>query len=39
LEYEVKNVKRIYQTYWWTFGIALAALAISLFNFIKQFIK
>lgn len=39
LKYEVKNAKRIYNTYWWTFTFALIALAVSLFNLIKGFFK
>lgn len=30
LKYDVKNAKRIFKTYWWTFGIAIAGFAISL---------
>jgi|WetSurMetagenome_2_1015567.scaffolds.fasta_scaffold384209_2 hypothetical protein len=32
LKIDVKNAKRIFKTYWWTFGIALGALVISLIN-------
>lgn len=30
LRYDVKNAKRIFKTYWWTFWFALIGLAISL---------
>ena len=30
LKYDVKNVKRIFKTYWWTFWFSVIALAISL---------
>jgi hypothetical protein len=30
LEYDLKNAKRVYQTYWFTFGIAVLAFLISL---------
>lgn len=30
LEYDVKNAKRIFKTYWWSFWFAVIALAISL---------
>lgn len=39
LEYDVKNAKRIYKTYWWTFGFAIAALGISLINLLYQLLK
>jgi hypothetical protein len=35
LRYDVKNAKRIFKTYWWTFFIALLAFLISLYNFIQ----
>jgi len=38
LKYDVKNAKRIYKTYWWTFAFALIALSLSLFTFIKNLI-
>lgn len=31
LEYEVKNAKRIFKTYWWTFSFAIVGLMVSLF--------
>jgi len=34
LAYDVKNAKRIFKTYWWTFAISITALLISLFNLI-----
>lgn len=37
--YDLANAKRIYKTYWWTFGFALAAFLISLFNLYKTFTK
>ena len=37
LRYDVKNAKRIYKTYWWTFAFALLALIVSLFNLFKGF--
>lgn len=37
LKYDVKNSKRMYKTYWWTFSFALIALLISIYNFIKDF--
>lgn len=39
LIYEVANIKRIYKTYWWTFGAAVAALLISLWNLILNLKK
>lgn len=30
LKYDVKNAKRIFKTYWWTFAFALVGLFISL---------
>lgn len=39
LKYDVKNAKRIYKTYWWTFAFALIALGASIFNLIKGFLK
>ncbi|MBZ5857764.1 hypothetical protein [Flavihumibacter profundi] len=30
LRYDVKNSKRIYKTYWWTFAFSITALVISL---------
>lgn len=35
LKYDTKNAKRIFKTYWWTFGFALIALLISLYNLLK----
>jgi len=34
LRYDVKNAKRIFNTYWWTFGFSVAALLLSIFNLI-----
>lgn len=39
LKYETLNEKRIFKTYWWTFGMALIALALSLYSFIASFFK
>lgn len=36
LKYDTKNARRIYRTYWWTFGFALIALLISLYNLLKD---
>lgn len=36
LKYDIKNAKRIFQTYWWTFILAILAFLISLYNFIKE---
>ncbi|WP_345948426.1 hypothetical protein ABDD95_16415 [Mucilaginibacter sp. PAMB04274] len=36
LKYDVINAKRIFRTYWWTFGAAITALLISLFNLYKS---
>ncbi len=30
LKYDVKNAKRIFKTYWWTFGISIAAFILAL---------
>ena len=30
LKYDIKNSKRIFKTYWWTFGIAIAGFIIAL---------
>ena len=30
LQYDFRNAKRVYKSYWWTFGIAVAAFLISL---------
>ena len=30
LKYDVKNSKRIYRTYWWTFGISISGLVLAL---------
>jgi hypothetical protein len=35
LKYDTKNASRIYKTYWWTFGFALIALLVSLYNLLK----
>lgn len=35
LRYDVKNTKRIFKTYWWTFGISILALLLSLLNVFK----
>lgn len=35
LKYDLKNAKRIFKTYWWTFTFALIAFLISLFNLIS----
>lgn len=37
LKYDVKNSKRIFKTYWFTFGFALAGLLISLILLILKF--
>lgn len=29
LRFEVKNVKRIYRTYWWTFGLSIAGFILA----------
>ena len=34
LKYDIKNAKRIFKTYWWTFAISIAAFLLSLFNLI-----
>src|ERR1044072_3535592 len=31
LEIDYKNAKRVFKTYWWTFGFAVVGLLISLF--------
>lgn len=36
LKYDIKNAKRIYKTYWWTFIFAIIALIISLYNLLKD---
>ena len=36
LRFDVKNSERIFNTYWWTFGFALAALLISIFLLILK---
>jgi hypothetical protein len=30
LQYDVKNSKRIFKTYWWTFGISILSLSLAL---------
>lgn len=30
LKYDIKNSKRIFKTYWWTFGISIAGLLLAL---------
>ncbi len=30
LKYDLKNAKRIFRTYWWTFGIAIISFLVSL---------
>ncbi len=30
LKYDVKNARRIFKTYWWTFGVSIAAFIISV---------
>ena len=37
LKYDVKNSKRIFNTYWFTFGFALAGLLISIVLLILKF--
>jgi hypothetical protein len=38
LVYDLKNAERIYKSYWWTFGIAIAGLLISLILLILRFV-
>jgi hypothetical protein len=37
LSIDLKNAKRVYQTYWWTFGIAVAGFIISIVLLILRF--
>lgn len=39
LEYDVKNSKRIYKTYWFTFTIACLGFLLALYNFLKPILK
>jgi hypothetical protein len=39
LNFDTKNARRVYKTYWFTFAFALIALLISLYNLLKDFIK
>ncbi len=35
LKYDVKNSRRIFKTYWWTFSISILALILSVINVLK----
>lgn len=35
LKYDLKNAKRIYKSYWFTFSFAVIALVLSILNFFK----
>lgn len=35
LKFDVKNSKRIFKTYWWTFSFAIIALILSILNLMK----
>jgi hypothetical protein len=37
LNIDLKNAQRVYKTYWWTFGIALAGFIISLILLLFKF--
>jgi len=39
LDLDVKNAERIYDSYWWTFGFALAALVISIFLLVLKLLE
>jgi hypothetical protein len=39
LKYDVKNTKRVYKTYWFTFTFAVIALLVSLYNLIIGLFK
>ena len=39
LMYDVKNAKRIFKTYWWTFGISIAAFLLTVGKIIFDILK
>ncbi len=39
LKYDVKNSKRIFETYWWTFRLAVAGFLLALGKIIFDFLK
>ena len=39
LKYDVKNAKRIFRTYWWTFGISILGFLLALGKIIYDIIK
>lgn len=39
LKYDIKNSKRMFKTYWWTFAFALIAFIISIYNFLRNLLS
>ena len=39
LKYDVKNAKRIFKTYWWTFGISILGFLLALGKIICDILK
>ena len=39
LKYDVKNAKKIFKTYWWTFGLSIAAFLLAVGKIIFDIIK
>lgn len=36
LDYDLRNAERVYRSYWWTFGLAIVSLVMSLILFILK---
>ena len=39
LRLDISNAKRVYDSYWWTFGMAIAAFGISLFLLVLKLLE